>query len=504
MADGVAKTKTISRHPDFKIHVEWDSESPEVSKYVDEATCGRVAISVGGELIWGQYGPSDEVVGIHWEWIELAEHLAQEWPWLELEEDWPFNLPAASPCELPTLFDQYVRRARPHADEAKERFHQWRSSHDLSRSVQGAWGIPTLWLLRAGNCMWVASETHAFLLPCQAVLDTLADLVEEILARVKVVQRGSDRGAELLKDWRKRRKIPVDQKIAIATGLERRALGKIAGKSSVPSFFDAPRRFGVTEKMVTARMAHDAVAARMAPGESSIGVLRRILQRLAAIPATTPSQALEAASEDARGALGGGHAEPYREGQIVAKALRKHLKLAPDSRVDPDRILRSRFEVLVQYRDLGKNSEVIDGFACWGPAHGPAVIVNTRGIHSHSERGRRATLAHEIAHLLLDRDATLPLAEVKGHLPTTRPEQRASAFAAELLIPQEVAGLAFAESRDPKATIHSLAGRFGASYAVIAWQALNSGMSLSRKTERFLWTKAPAPRYSPTNSWASA
>jgi Zn-dependent peptidase ImmA (M78 family) len=55
-------------------------------------------------------------------------------------------------------------------------------------------------------------------------------------------------------------------------------------------------------------------------------------------------------------------------------------------------------------------SDRIDAVACWGPRHGPAVLLNREGRHAHTERGARATLAHEICHLLIDRQGSLPLA----------------------------------------------------------------------------------------------
>lgn len=472
---------TISKHPDLKFHLEWEEDHP--SAQADAATWGRLAVSLGSELVWGEYGSEDQPQGIRWTWIDLAEHLAQEWAWLEWEQGWPLDLPAASPCDLPVLLEQRVSRlARPYADQAREKFHEWRTTHDLSRAVRGASGLPALWLARFGKRMWVASDTQAYLLPLREVLDTLVELVEHIMTRVQAVKDDS-RGIELVRGWRERLKRPTEEKISIATGFKDTDLARLAGGKPIPVFFQAPKKFDLSEKMVAARMLRDA---------ASLEVLRRVLLALDDVDPAAPSAALEAASEAVQAALGSGHAEPYREGQIVARALRKHLEFEIEDRIDPEEILE-RFEVAVLFRDLGSGSEVVDGFACWGPNHGPTVFVNTRGIHSNSTRGSRATVAHEIGHLLLDREDTLPLAEVKGRLPVTKPEQRASAFAAELLLPQEVAGSLFAEGGDPSSTLRSVATRFGASYAIVAWQALNSGIVLPRRTERFLATKAPQP-----------
>ena len=68
----------------------------------------------------------------------------------------------------------------------------------------------------------------------------------------------------------------------------------------------------------------------------------------------------------------------------------------------------------------------------------------------------RATFAHEIAHLLLDRTTALPLAEVLGGRPVGNTEERARAFAAQLLLPKEEAGQALANAADPAHTVDQL------------------------------------------------
>jgi Zn-dependent peptidase ImmA (M78 family) len=140
------------------------------------------------------------------------------------------------------------------------------------------------------------------------------------------------------------------------------------------------------------------------------------------------------------------------------------------------------------------SSPEIDAVAVWGPRRGPSVLVNDEGAHNQSAGGRNATLAHEIDHLLIDRDGGLPLAEVVGgHVPV-RLEQRARAFAAELLVPRRIAGAWFAEtSRRPHAILQALVDRFGASQEVVAWQARNSDITLSPEARGFLRTKVSRP-----------
>jgi Zn-dependent peptidase ImmA (M78 family) len=172
-------------------------------------------------------------------------------------------------------------------------------------------------------------------------------------------------------------------------------------------------------------------------------------------------------------------APSYEEGYALACWVRRDiLGLADEARVDPEAVLK-RWGVLLEYADLG--SATIDAVAAWGPRHGPAILVNTNARSRHcGQNARRATLAHEIAHLLVDRAGALPLAEVMGGQVAKPVEQRAGAFAAELLIPRHVAGNAFAGGGDPKGTLQNLIQQYGASQELVAWQARNSDVFLRR------------------------
>ena len=66
-------------------------------------------------------------------------------------------------------------------------------------------------------------------------------------------------------------------------------------------------------------------------------------------------------------------------------------------------------------------------------------------------------------------------------------EQRARAFAAELLLPREVAGQVFSDYEGDEArAARSLRARFGVSSELLAWQAKNSGYPLAPQTRQFL------------------
>lgn len=159
-------------------------------------------------------------------------------------------------------------------------------------------------------------------------------------------------------------------------------------------------------------------------------------------------------------------------------------------RVDPDELLES-WGVVVHDLDLG--TPTVDAVAVWGPTRGPAVLVNPGGRHSQVIPGRRSTLAHEIAHLLIDRRGGLPLAEVLGGRVSRAVEARARAFAAELLLPRHVAGAALSATEDPGTALNRLCDDFGVSAELAAWQARNSERILPPDTVELLRRKVSDP-----------
>ncbi|WP_372399776.1 ImmA/IrrE family metallo-endopeptidase [Azospirillum sp. HJ39] len=205
------------------------------------------------------------------------------------------------------------------------------------------------------------------------------------------------------------------------------------------------------------------MAARLAyVSEINVEVLRVALDAIRAhAPVDTP--ALDALGNEALAAKASDLDElrkPYEQGHTVAKWVRNRLAL-PEGRIDIEGMLRG-WGVAIEDIDLG--TSLIDAIAAWGD-HGPVVIVNRAGKRSGSPRGRRATMAHELCHLLIDRTGALPVAEVQGNRVRTDQtvEARANAFGAELLLPTEVAARTLRQTGDIEMAVEELMDRFDVS-----------------------------------------
>jgi len=170
---------------------------------------------------------------------------------------------------------------------------------------------------------------------------------------------------------------------------------------------------------------------------------------------------------------------PFSQGHVLALWLRAKLAITDDSKVDP-RALLGQWGVTIH--ELPQLEPALDAVACWG-GRGPAVLINPGGRHASSLAGRATTLAHEIAHLIMDRDRALPLAEVFGGATPLHLERRARAFAAELLLPREIARIAVARAPSLARAAKQLQHDYGVSREVIGWQVKNGAGWTSLRPE---------------------
>jgi Zn-dependent peptidase ImmA (M78 family) len=447
------------------IEVQWATDSAANSA---DATRGTLQLWVHGRQVWPGNDLND---AFEWTWIELAEFLARSWRWLLWENGLPFELPGGSItqvlAELNRRWDLLSMTAR---EEEEEELYSFEERHDLARALMGA-VAPSVWLVREGNMCRVSTHDAAILVPFGQVEETLRGFVDSVISRLAEVD---ERASAVQAEWDVRARATTSEFVSIATGLEPGILSQLQGNLDIASFWELDENeFTDTELMAAARLA-------------------------AALPTTDTAEMLEAvrsASRQDTSALDtlsvaalqqiptGPEWHPYDQGYLVADWLRAQIGVTSKDAVKPEELLR-RWSVQIQTAKF--NTRIVDAVAAWGPRHGPVVIVNSRGAHSRSRRGLRATFAHEIAHLLLDRTTALPLAEVMGGRAVDSTEERARAFAAQLLLPKEEAGQAFDSSADTVQTVRSLATRYGVSQEIVAWQARNSDIQLSAEVHAVL------------------
>ena len=434
-----------------------------------EATRGSLRVSLRGRPVW--HG-ADEATGFEWTWIELLEFLSASWLYLAIEDGAPFGVALGTAPRMLASAEAMIESGSPRgSDVEREHLEAYRMTHDLAEAVQGA-VMPPLWIVRDGNSGWVASSASTARAPFHKLLDVLRQIGDCIASRLNGLS--DNRSREAIQAWQARDGHDRLKVIEAATGYPPELVAEVES-----AFYSEDERDWSTPR------SDELLAAARLVGPQPSTTLWPILAAVRGVHLSDSSE-LDRVSEDALAVIADMQDEPpFAQGYGLGSWLRSEPSVVRrGGRVYPDEILESWGVPLL---DVGLGLGDIDAIGCWGPRHGPAVLLNSDARHAASSGRRRATLAHEICHLLVDRASSLPLVEVLGGRTAKHVEQRARAFAAELLLPREIAGQEFSDHEGDEAhAARSLRARFGVSSELLAWQARNSEYALAPQTRRFL------------------
>jgi Zn-dependent peptidase ImmA (M78 family) len=132
--------------------------------------------------------------------------------------------------------------------------------------------------------------------------------------------------------------------------------------------------------------------------------------------------------------------EAAKDGYRLANQVRMTLGNETDPLPDMAALLEDRFDILVRMEPLA--SSRIEALSLKEPQTGAAaVVLNATGKRRSNPLAARVDLAHELGHILFDpadREINLVMDEKTDEgMSMSHAEQRARAFAAELLIPAE-------------------------------------------------------------------
>lgn len=460
----------------MRFQLDWEAATPAGT--AADATWGRLELAVGDAVIWGACVDGEDR-GVSWTWIELLEHLAEVWPWLRFEDGWPHGCEPANPAHFDALVAELLDSMPAGEREEVERaLFEFRVTHDLSAGLHGA-VLPPCWIVREGDTVAVGGNRWARV-AADPAFEALAALGTEIADRVRTLD--DERAAEALRAWEHREDVEPRLLIEIVTAADGPSLTELADADQLLEDFELdPAHPRPSELMAAARMAFPVAAP---------STVRQILAVLRAV-GRSETATLDELSKQARAMLLElpSDSRAADQGYALGAWIRRQLGVADTQPVDVRAVLE-QWGVHVEERAIPDPN--IEAVACWGDRHGPAIVVNEKGKHSRNHRGRNATLAHEMAHLLVDRAAGLPLAEVLGGRVRVHLERRAKAFAAELLIPRAVAGARMAA--DGRQALERLARRYQASHELIAWQARNSETPLPSEIRVFLRSKVSMPQ----------
>ena len=419
---------------------------------------GEGRLLVGGFLVMAE----KDGCPTSWTWVDLLEWLAKNWAYLLLEQNFPFQVPA---MDISTLMRDLEKRwenmAEERMEDEEEQAFRFLDRHDLACAFKGIF-FPATYLMRQGALMEVFSAEHSshVRLNLQRAVSDLED-IGSYLAEVANTKEVS-RGKLAAEQWYARDTYFIAQAVPLLTGLNAASLAHLNPEND-PEYweYDPESPLADGELMAAARMTSGVL---LADQQLQVFELIRGAAKIATPELDSLSRSLFKDFKD----IG----KPYDQGYWVAIWLRRKLGKSDSEGVKPS-VFLERWKIPVD--DFDMPDSILDAFACWGPRHGPAIFVNkaqqSTSAHVH---GENTTLAHEICHLLLDRDGALPVAEVLNGNSPERLEKRARAFAAELLLPRNVAAKEVRMAASVNVAVTTLSSVYEVSTELACWQIINS------------------------------
>lgn len=435
---------------------------------------GEGRVSLNGEPVWFAENAGGEELPLDWTWVDLLAFLGRWWPWLAHEQDYPLDVNPWSPA---FFLDEAEARWRDlpqeQVEEEEGQAHRFLARHDLAEGLKGLF-VPSLVLLRQGNVCLVSARAirQTRIRPWPEVRDTLEEVGDYLAGAV--ASSPNPRAQQALTWWHDREVRRADRELDIETALssEERARAVEAGL--------AENEWHLPEIRAVARMGRGTIR------ETDRQTLLLQIAASPQIPTPELDDLTAALLRDFR-EIG----KPYDQGYWVAGQLRQALGMTQEEPADP----RSQLESWgVPIEAMECRGCPVDAVTAWGQHHGPVVILNhAPGSRSAHEYGERATLAHEIAHLLIDREGALSAGEVLGGRVPQYAEKRARAFQAEYLLPREVAAERVRNAASLEEAAPDLQRDYRFSTELLAWQIHNStvlsALSADDKTLLEQWKK---------------
>ena len=447
------------------------ASDPDKGRDIDPetgASWGSFQIWVRGRNLCAHREEGERIDSVHWYLLPLLEWFARNWDPLLHEE----RLPAKNAGDTAWESLRATRFPPPAIEDDEGRasawesaWHGWWSRHALQAAREGglfpdivfrrlrdqieaSWGS-----VRAAGMpdhyQFTESERGCATLPPQSVAEPLHDVLSQAGKYLLSSMPGSRRIKALNRRLRglraagKAEDEARERRLAWLAGLGTTRRGVRAGwRRAVENLSDMaaqPRR-AMLETAKTSLVVTGSCHAALMFGSLAPDVTKADVQELARATVDLHAPKGEA------GAMGGMYRaapiaesadRPWDQGYELAEEVHEHFDGAFERNDSVN--MEGLTEALgVHIGKLKLSDTHVRGVSIAGPRHRPGIFVNERHTSNAHEAGRRFTLAHELCHLLFDRERGRPLAVASGPWAPRAIEQRANAFAAMLLMPMSL------------------------------------------------------------------
>ncbi len=442
----------------FAIGVDPLARPPDEADKAAAATWARIQLWVDGRNLFEHSRRDLQTVeeGVMWPFIHLARWIVRSWESLFYDETWPIPTTRRNARDVVDLLNLRLVEAVEEelGDEREERLIELRDhfveTHAL-RSAAAGGAFPSIYFSRQEGFVsvsWRDSDHDRFRffvsrgeseVPTPVFLEAIARAIDWVLEQLSA---GPERDAvkedvELLEQWKESISGERAARTALLyqTGLNDRWPAIRDGldeECCLTKFLDLPEDWAQRGPLIESTVSPVAMAFRcVAPvfSETELLDLRKYLMEI-----EPNSSAMESLREIA-GKLSSpfGSRRDYDQGYDLAIRLRSLIGNERDF-LDVEALLE---EIGVPVEEYAFSDPEIDGAAVCDDRHGPIIVVNPNSKKASSPWGRRMVLAHELCHLLVDRQVAASLAVISGPWAPVRLERRANAFAIELLLPKK-------------------------------------------------------------------
>ena len=434
--------------------------------------------------IWPVRGVDDASLEIQID--DLLSHLSEFWKPLMLRQTYPLSLNPLRPTEMCSAArERWADASEEQVEEEDEVLEAFRNCHDLSRCFAGYFDLPPLWFVRSGEEMQVDTGGEMVRVDFAGARAALEKAGDWVASRLDAMPPA--RWHDLLAAWRNRDAGDGIDLLRLSTGLDEETVRQ------------ATERGFLAIPISVAEAANDndelRLAARMASALPAEAV-QTVLERAVRFPPQSAERLTTLAARiKAHIAASYANAWPFRQGEELARVAREWLLTSGEDAVDVFSVVRD-LGVDILLDDL--NLPTLDALAIWGARHGPAVLLNS-GSQRHlgqgmiEERGAvRVTLAHELCHFLIDGEHALGAVEVLQSRMPVAIEQRARAFAAEFLLPTQLAARKWDDANRPldrcglEDILDRLCDQFKISKSVASWKLEHGARQYGANVQRML------------------
>ena len=448
-----------------------------------EAIDPDVSVSWGGFQIWvhgrnlcAHQEEGERIEFAHWYLLPLFEWFVAHWNPLLHEE----RLPARNAAESAWASLRETRFPPPAVDLDEHRaqawehdWQQWWRRHALRAAQEGGL-FPDVLLRRCRDAIEVSwGSTPRFGMPGHFVFEAAAsgcaaleprhvaepvhDLLTDAGEYLASIAPDSDRIRTLNRGVRALRTPHKEERLGWLAGLGMDAGAVRTGWSRVRSYVrehsQTLRRSMLATSGDSKLVVEGACQAALMFGTLAPDVRKDDVLQLAEVmqtlhQPTEPSSPSPITSMCRAVPLDHSEGPAWYQGYRLAEDFHEQLGVAGarEGGVDVDRVL---VELGVQVLDLDLTDKTIRGVAIAGPRYRPGIACNRINPFNRQAFGKRFTIAHELCHLLFDRDAGQRLAVASGPWAPVGIERRANAFAAMFLMPIDLVRDAVAALSEP-------------------------------------------------------